>query len=59
MGLLDKLFGTHSSSSDMTDRELARKLKQSTGKNTGEDIAARASYIREAERRGISTNQKE
>lgn len=59
MSFLDKLFSTNSSAADMTDRELERKLKQSTGKNTGEDIATRAAYILEAERRGISTNQKE
>lgn len=58
MSFLDKLLGSSKSSSEMSDRELARKLNRGVGKNTGEDIATRASYIREAERRGISADQK-
>ena len=54
MGLLDKLLGGSKSSSDMSDRELQRKLDRSKGRNTGEDIATRASYIREAEKRGLN-----
>ena len=58
MSLLDKLFGSSKSPSSMSDRELQRKLDSSVGKNTGESIATRASYIREGERRGITANQK-
>ena len=62
MGILDSLFnaatGGNKSASQMSDRELQRKLDKGVGKNTGESIATRASYIREAESRGISANQK-
>ena len=55
MGLLDALFGSSSKSpSSMSDRELQRKLNSSVGKNTGESIASRASYIKEGQKRGIS-----
>ena len=61
MGLLDALLsligGSGKSPSEMSDRELQRKLDNSVGKNTGESLASRASYIREGEKRGISANQ--
>lgn len=57
MGILDALFGgSSSSSSSMSDSELSRKLERSRGRNTGEDIATRASQIREGYKRGILTN---
>ena len=56
MGFLDKLLGSKSPS-EMSDRELERKLNNSVGKNTGESVATRASYIREAENRGIKIDQ--
>ena len=58
MSLLGKLLGSTKSPSSMSDRELQRKVSQGVGKNTGESIASRASYIREAQSRGISANQK-
>lgn len=58
MSLFDKLFSMTKSSSEMSDRELQWKVNRGVGKNTGEDIATRASYLREAERRGISADQK-
>ena len=62
MGFLDVLFGALGSSnkspSEMSDRELQRKLDNSVGKNTGESIASRATYIKEGEKRGIYSNQK-
>lgn len=58
MSLLDKLFGSNKSPSNMSDRELQRKLNQGIGKNTGESIASRASYIREGQKRDITANQK-
>jgi hypothetical protein len=59
MGLLDILFGGgNKSPSEMSDRELQRKLDRGVGKNTGESVASRASYIREGEKRGISADQK-
>ncbi len=60
MGFFDKLLdiaSSNKSSSDMSDRELQRKLDRGVEKNTGEDIATRVSYIREGERRGIYPNQ--
>ena len=63
MGILDFLLnslmgGSNSSASEMSDQELQRKLDRGVGKNTGESLAQRASYIREGESRGISANQK-
>ena len=63
MGLLDALFSllgnSQKSPSEMSDRELQRKLNNSVGKNTGESVATRASYIREGEKRGISSTKKD
>ena len=53
--ILSSLLGSGSKSpSEMSDRELQNKLNSSAGKNTGESIATRASYIREAQERGIN-----
>lgn len=61
MGLLDLLYRLAGSNgkrpSEMSDRELQRKLDSSVGKNTGESISSRASYIREGEKRGMSSKQ--
>ena len=61
MGLLDALLSLIGSNSkrpsEMSDRELQRKLDSGVGKNTGESLASRASYIREGEKRGLSANQ--
>ena len=58
LGLLFNAFAGSKSSSEMSDRELQRKLDRGVGRNTGEDVATRASYLREAERRDIKSNQK-
>lgn len=58
MSLLDKLLGGSKSPSSMSDRELQQKLNSGVGKNTGESVATRASYIREGERRGIKPEKK-
>ena len=63
MGFLDSLFSALSSGggkapSQMSDRELQRKLNNGVGKNTGESISQRANYIREGEKRGITSDQK-
>ena len=51
---VDSMLSSESKSpSEMSDRELQNKLNSSAGKNTGESIASRASYIREAQERGI------
>lgn len=55
--LLDLVTGSGKTPSEMSDRELQRKLDRGVGKNTGESISTRASYIREGEKRGISANQ--
>ena len=56
MGLFDALLGGNNKSSrNMTDAELKRKLDRGKGRNTGEDIATRASQIREGYKRGIVT----
>ena len=60
MGLLDALLGlliNSKSPSEMSDRELQRKLDSSVGKNTGESVSSRAAYIKEGEKRGISSKQ--
>lgn len=57
MGFFDKLLSSSKPASSMSDRELQRKLDRGVGKNTGESIATRASYIREGQRRGITANQ--
>ena len=61
MGLLDVLLGLVGSASktpsQMSVKELQRKLDSGVGKNTGESVASRAAYIREGEKRGISANQ--
>ena len=57
MGLLDSLFGSNKSSSEMSDRELQRELNRGVEKNTGQSIAERASSIREGQKRGITVNQ--
>ena len=58
MGILSGLIGAllsgnSKSPSEMSDKELKRKLDKSAGKNTGESIATRANYIKEANKRGI------
>ena len=55
MGFLDKLLGGSSSKSpsEMSDRELQRRLNSGVGKNTGESVATRARTIMEGEKRGI------
>ena len=58
MGILDFLFGSSKSPSEMSDSELQRKLDKGVGKNTGESLSTRANYIREGEKRGISADQK-
>lgn len=58
MGILDFLFGSSKSPSEMSDSELQRKLYKGVGKNTGESLSTRANYIREGEKRGISADQK-
>ncbi len=63
MGLLGDIFGSllndgSKSPSDMSDRELQRKLNSGVGKNTGESVATRANYIREGQKRGITPKQK-
>lgn len=58
MSLFDKLLGGGKSPSSMSDRELQRKLNSGVGRNTGESVATRASYIREGERRGIKPEKK-
>ena len=57
MGFFDKLLGSSKPASSMSDRELQKKLNRGVGKNTGESVATRASYIREGQRRGITANQ--
>ncbi|MBQ8540036.1 MAG: hypothetical protein IJ435_01035 [Clostridia bacterium] len=47
------LSGGSKSPSEMSDRALKNKLNSSAGRNTGESISSRASYIREAQKRGI------
>lgn len=52
--ILSSLLGGGSKSpSEMSDRELRNKLNSSAGRNTGESVSSRASYIREAQNRGI------
>ena len=46
------LFGKRKSSSEMSDRELTRELKN--GMRSGESISERASKIKEANRRGLA-----
>ena len=59
MSLFIKLFGnSNKAPSEMSDRELQRKLDYGVNKNTGESISSRAAYIREGEKRGIKANQK-
>lgn len=58
MGLFGKLLGGSKSPSSMSDRELQRKLNSGVGRNTGESVASRASYIREGEKRGIKPKGK-
>ena len=62
MGIFDSIFNAVSSSSkpasNMSDRELQRKLNSGVGKNTGESISTRASYILEGKKRGIDSKQK-
>ena len=58
MGLLDKLLGATKPSSQMSDRELQRELNRGVGRNTGDDIATRASRILEGQCRGITADQK-
>ena len=59
MSLFGKLLGnSNKAPSQMSDRELQRKLDSGVGKNTGESISTRAAYIREGEKRGIKDNQK-
>lgn len=66
MGLLDALLGaaivaitsSKKSPSEMSDRELQRKLDKGVGKNTGESVSTRAHYIMEGKKRGIDANQK-
>ena len=59
MGLLDKLFGGSSSDpSKMSDSQLQRKIDKGVNKNTGESLATRANYIREAQNRGITPKKK-
>ena len=57
MSFLDWLLNQAKSSSQMSDRELQNKLNRGVGKNTGEDIATRASYVREGLSRGITADQ--
>ena len=58
MSFLDKLLGNSKPSSQMSDKELQRELNRGVGRNTGEDIATRASRILEGQRRGITADQK-
>ena len=57
MSFLDWLLNQAKSSSQMSDRELQNKLNRGVGKNTGEDIATRASYVRAGLNRGITADQ--
>ena len=58
MGLLDKLLSAAKPSSQISDGALQRELNKGVGKNTGEDVATRASRILEGQRRGITADQK-
>ena len=62
MGFLDVLFellgGSNKKPSEMSDRELQRKLDRGVGKNTGESLASRSAYIKEGKSRGIDAKQK-
>ena len=59
MSLFGKLLGnSNKAPSQLSDRELQRKLDSGVGQNTGESISTRAAYIREGEKRGIKANQK-
>lgn len=62
MGLLDSLFEAldynRKTPSEMSDRQLQRKLDKGVNRNTGESLATRAAYIKEGQSRGISANQK-